>query len=41
VAFFAPLGAFLAGVAFFPGLAFFGATLRARFATLAFLAGFG
>ena len=41
VAFFALLGAFLAGVAFFPDLAFFGATLRARLAALAFGVAFG
>jgi hypothetical protein len=35
------LGAFLAGLAFFPDLAFFGATWAPRCATRAFLAAFG
>jgi hypothetical protein len=41
LAFFALLGAFLAGVAFFPALPLVGATWRAGFATLAFLLAFG
>jgi len=40
-AFFAPLGAFLAGLAFFPDLGLDDATLRARLATWAFFAAFG
>jgi len=38
--FYALLGAFLAGVAFFPDLASKGATWRARLSTLAFFVGF-
>src|SRR5580704_13869777 len=41
LAFFAPLGAFLAGVAFFPGLAFAGATGARRGARAAFLLALG
>jgi len=35
------LGAFLAGVTFFPAFPFFGATVRARLAPLTFVAAFG
>src|SRR5580704_11690034 len=41
LAFFAPLGAFLAGVAFFPGLPFAGATGARRGARAAFLQALG
>src|SRR5258705_8614102 len=40
-AFLPPLGAFLAGLAFFPDLLFLGATRAERAATRAFLAPFG
>src|SRR5690349_11467415 len=41
LAFFAPLGAFFAGLAFLPDLPFFGATWRARALAPAFLVAFG
>jgi hypothetical protein len=40
LAFFAPLGAFLAGLAFVPALGFFGATFAPRALTRAFFVGF-